>query len=368
MIVLGTRPQIIKSAPIIHAAEEIKGIDLQIVHTGQHYDYEMSKAYLDEMKLPTPSANLDVGSGTHVWQTAEIMRLLEKVILNMRPHYVLVPGDTNSALAGALAAAKIPVRVAHVEAGARTYDMSLPEEINRVLTDHCSNLLFAPTRNCWSNLVKEGIPRRRVLLRGDTHYDAFCSHVNQITKQKILSELDTDRPLVYATVHRAENVDNHENLRGIVDGFLRLKKLRILFAVHPRTRHRLLKWRMLRRLAASGHVNLLSPTTYLQSLALAWQSSVVITDSGGLQREAYWLGKPCIIMRKKTEWPETLGRRRCVLAPPCPEIIVKETYRALSYNAGPKEDMPCVNNRNFLFGDGHAAQKILNDLKRQVET
>jgi UDP-GlcNAc3NAcA epimerase len=364
LVIIGTRPQIIKSAPIVHAAKAFKSMDVQIVHTGQHYEYDMSKAFLDEMKIPNPSVDLGVGSGTHAWQTGEMMKLLEKVILKASPHYVLVPGDTNSTLAGAIAAAKIKVRVAHIEAGARTYDMNLPEEVNRVLTDHCSSLLFAPTRNCLNNLRKEGIPRSRVFFRGDTHYDAFRGHIDQIRTKGILEELDTDRPFAYTTIHRAENVDKYESLRRIVRALLGLRKLRVVFTVHPRTRERLRKWRMLRRLASSANVKLLTPTTYLQSLALAWRSSVVITDSGGLQREAYWLSKPCVVVRQKTEWGETLDGWKCVLAPIDTATIIRKVRRAMSFDKSPDQD-ECVGvkTRSSLFGDGHAARKILSDLK-----
>jgi UDP-GlcNAc3NAcA epimerase len=366
-LVLGTRPQIIKSAPLVHAAEATKGVEIQIAHTGQHYEYEMSKAFLDEMKLPDPFVNLGVGSGTHAWQTAEMMKSLEKVISNVRPDYVVVPGDTNSTLAGALAAVKIGARVAHVEAGARTYDMSLPEEVNRVLTDHCSSLLFAPTRNCLNNLRKEGLPTNRVFCRGDTHYDAFCGRIGQIGTSEILEELKTDRPFAYTTIHRAENVDKYGSLRRIVRALLGLKKLRVVFAVHPRTRVRLRKWRMLRRLESSRSVELLAPTKYLESLALAWKSSVVITDSGGLQREAYWLGKPCVVLREKTEWPETLESRKFVLAPIDTETIMRKVRRAMTFDESSEQDEPRIRGRNSLFGDGHAAQRILSDLKTHAD-
>lgn len=364
MLVVGTRPQIIKSAPIIHASRLVRGVRLQVVHTGQHYDYEMSKSFFGELSLPSPRASLNVGSGSHAWQTAEIMKRLEKVIRVDRPDYVLVPGDTNSTLAAALVAAKLRVPVAHVESGARSYDMTMPEEINRVVADHSSNLLFAPTRNCLRNLRKEGISRSRVALTGDTHYDAFCKHAESITDPRLLRRIDIDGPFAYTTIHRAENVDNRRNLTEIVRALLKLKKLQIVFSVHPRTESRLRKLRMLRRLRESGNVKIESPVTYLQSLALAWRSTVVITDSGGLQREAFWLGRPCVVLRKTTEWPETLHNKRTMLSPPVTRSVISKTHKVIAH-ASSKCAVPRAD-RNSPFGDGHASERIVGLLLRRL--
>jgi UDP-N-acetylglucosamine 2-epimerase (non-hydrolysing) len=363
MLVLGTRPQIIKSAPIIHALKLARGFNLRIIHTGQHYDYEMSKVFFGELRLPNPDANLDVGSGTHAWQTAEMMKRLEEVIARERPDCVLVPGDTNSTLAGALVAAKLAVPVAHLEAGARSFNMTMPEEINRVLTDHLSSLLFAPTKNCAANLGKEGIPRSRIRVTGDTHFDAFCSHVDQIAGQN-LSAFDVGMPFAYVTVHRAENVDDEWNLKQILHGLLRLKGLRIVFAAHPRTKTQIKRMGMLRKLKASGSISIQRPVTYLQSLALAWNSSVVVTDSGGLQREAFWLRRPCVVLRATTEWPETLNARRTVLASPNAGQIVRKVRDLIrSDMKRPKRMLPPRDRKN-AFGDGHASEKVLQELRQ----
>jgi len=367
MLVLGTRPQIIKSAPIIHASKAAGVFDLRVVHTGQHYDYEMSKVFFGELRLPSPDANLDVGSGTHAWQTAEMMKRLEEVIVRERPDCVLVPGDTNSTLAGAVVAAKLAVPVAHLEAGARSYEMTMPEEINRVLTDHTSSLLFAPTRNCATNLAKEGIPRSRIHLTGDTHFDAFCAHAEQIADQD-LSAFDMDRPFAYVTVHRAENVDDERNLKQILHGLLRLKGLRVVFAVHPRTKTQIRRMGLLLKLKASGNISIQRPVTYLQSLALAWNSSVVVTDSGGLQREAFWLKRPCVVLRATTEWPETLSGRRSVLASPNAGQIVRKVRDMISSDSKrPKRMVPLCARKN-AFGDGHASENVLRELRRFVST
>jgi len=367
MLVVGARPQIIKSAPIIHASRTSNDLDLEIVHTGQHYDYEMSKVFFDELSLPDPLVNLNVGSGTHAWQTGEMMKRLEKVIRNVHPSCVLVPGDTNSTLAGALAAAKLGVQVAHLEAGARCADMNLPEEINRILTDHCSRLLFAPTSNCRNNLLREGISPASIFARGDTHYDAFRSHMPGISRQNLSKWLDTDEPFVYTTIHRAENVDSDESLKEILRALSRLTGLHIVFPVHPRTKRRLRETGIWRKFKSSKRFTFLPPVTYLQSLAFARQSSVVVTDSGGLQREAFWLGRPCVVVRRTTEWPETIGKTTCMLASPESRIITKRVGQLLRNSAVSLEKQPSERSSS-LFGDGNAARRIVRDLWQQLKT
>ena len=362
---MGTRPQIIKSASIVNAVQRKPGIDLLIVHTGQHYDYEMSKAFFDEMKLPSPDVNLNVGSGTHGWQTAEIMKRLERVIQSMDPRCVLFPGDTNSALAAAVVAAKLGVPAAHLEAGARSYDMTMPEEINRVLADHSSSLLFAPTGNCWHNLRREGIPRARILLTGDTHYDAFVGQAAKILDDRVLKKFQVEGRFVYVTVHRPENVDNPNALRLIVNALLKLRDFQVVFSVHPRTKSMLRRIGMLRRLRVSRKVAMWSPVTYLQSLSLAWRSSVVITDSGGLQREAFWLGTPCVVLRRTTEWPETLRMRSTLLAPPATTNLVSKVQEASRLGSVTKRKVLPVASPSLGFGDGQASDKVLAALRQR---
>ena len=213
MLVLGARPQIIKSAPLIHQVLKDSEIELQIVHTGQHYDYEMSKTFFDELNLPSPLMNLGVGSGSHAWQTGKMMIGLEEIMAKQRPEVIVVPGDTNSTLAGALAAVKLNLPVAHFEAGARSYDMRMPEEVNRRLTDHCSRLLFAPTENCLNNLSEEGVPKDHVFLSGDTMYDALLYHLPKALKSGILDKLDLEiETFGVLTLHRPENVDDMKRL------------------------------------------------------------------------------------------------------------------------------------------------------------
>ncbi|MEM5867001.1 MAG: UDP-N-acetylglucosamine 2-epimerase (non-hydrolyzing), partial [Candidatus Aenigmatarchaeota archaeon] len=307
VLVLGARPQIIKSAPFIHLAAGDKQIRLDIIHTGQHYDYEMTKIFFEELRLPDPIANLNVGSGTHAQQTAKIMLRLEKLLIRQKPDLVIVPGDTNSALAGALAAAKLHIPVAHVEAGARSYDMRMPEEINRRLTDHCSALLFTPTENCTQNLLKEGIEKAKIIQTGDTMYDVLIQQLPKAEKSPILEQLGLE-PKTYAllTAHRPENVDNPENLKTIVEAMIRLNQLTIVFPVHPRTQKQLRKTRLFKKLEKQKHVKFIKPLGYHETIKLIKNAALVLTDSGGMQKEAFWLKTPCITLREKTEWPETV--------------------------------------------------------------
>jgi len=221
-LVLGTRPQIVKSAPFIHHAAKERQMDFSVVHTGQHYDYEMTKIFFEELGLPDPTVNLDVGSGSHAQQTANIMLRLERVLRGRKPDVVVVPGDTNSTLAGAITAAKLNIPVAHMEAGARSYDMKMPEEINRRLTDHCSTMLFTPTENCTKNLLKEGIDKSRICQAGDTMYDVLLLQLPKAERKTTLKQLGL-KPKNYAllTAHRPENVDNAQNEPEETDGRFR---------------------------------------------------------------------------------------------------------------------------------------------------
>lgn len=289
MLVVGARPQIIKSAPIIREVQRRAEIELQLVHTGQHYDYEMSKIFFHEMKLPDPMINLGVGSGTHAWQTGNMMIKLEKAMIDHKPDLVMVPGDTNSTLAGALVASKLHVSVAHVEAGARSYDMRMPEEVNRRLADHCSSLLFASTCNCAKNLDREGIPEQCVFVCGDTMYDALLQHMALASKSTILDKLNLTREeYAVVTLHRPENVDT-KNLNSIMVALLRLQDLVIVFPVHPRTKARLETSRLSSKLESASHIKLIEPVGYHEMLHLAKHAKLVLTDSGGLQKEAFWL-------------------------------------------------------------------------------
>jgi UDP-N-acetylglucosamine 2-epimerase (non-hydrolysing) len=359
MLVIGARPQIIKSAPIIHEAQKRSEIEFQLIHTGQHYDYEMSKIFFSELDLPDPLVNLDVGSGTHAFQTGKMMMELEKTMENLNPDMVLVPGDTNSTLAGALAAVKLQVPVAHIEAGARSDDMRMPEEINRRLTDHCSTLLFAPTKNCAQKLASEGIPKHRIKLSGDTMYDAILQHMKKAEKTDILQKLDLkSEEYAAVTLHRPENVDTPSKLQNIIKALTKLKNLTLVFPVHPRTKQRLAKVKLMQQNQLVKHIKLIEPVGYHEMLQLTKHAKMVFTDSGGLQKEAFWLHTPCITLRGITEWIETTELGANVLVGDNPQKIVKAATEIMeSKNAKAK-----LRKLKNPFGDGKASHKIVEQV------
>ena len=360
MLVIGARPQIIKSAPIIDEASKDAEIEFQIVHTGQHYDFEMSRIFLDELELPDPVVNLGVGSGSHAWQTGEIMVGLEKTIKKLKPDLVLVPGDTNSTLAGALAAVKLHVPVAHVEAGARSYDMRMPEEVNRRLTDHCSRMLFAATENCVNNLLKEGLSEDQIRFAGDSMYDALLKHMARALTSHALERLGLEvGEFAVLTVHRPENVDDPEALRDIVEAVIRLKELAIVFPVHPRTLERLKVTGLLQKMKEVEHVRVVDPVGYHEMLQLVRDSKLVFTDSGGLQKEAFWLHTLCITLRERTEWVETVELGANVLVGSDRDRIVGKVRECLAM----KDLDTKLKELPNPFGDGNASVKIVGALK-----
>jgi len=359
-LILGTRPQIIKSAPLIHLAEEDPEIDLQIAHTGQHYNYEMSKEFFEELNLPDPVVDLNIGSGTHAWQTGKMMIGVERLLVKEKPNMVVVPGDTNSTMAGALATAKLHIPVAHIESGARSYDMSIPEEINRRLTDHCSTLLFAPTKNCVNNLLKEGINEKNIYLVGDTMYDSLLQHLPKATEEKILEELDLE-PRGYAvlTTHRPDHVDSPKTLKKIIETMMKIKELAIVFPVHPRTMKRIKEAGLQKKILENGNIRLIKPIKYHEMLMLMKEAKIVFTDSGGIQKETFWLQTPCATLRDQTEWIETVDLGANVLVGVDPEKILSETERILRK----KDAKKMLKERINPFGDGKASEKILCTIK-----
>lgn len=360
-LVLGARPQIIKSALLIRLSTKDKHVRLSIIHTGQHYDYEMTKVFFEEFSLPDPTVNLDVGSGSHAQQTAKIMSRLEPILLEQKPDLVLVPGDTNSTLAGAVTAAKLHIPVAHIEAGARSYDNRMPEEINRRLTDHCSTLLFTTTENCSRNLLKEGISQASVHLVGDPMYDVLLQQLSKAERTAILGRLDV-KPKSYAllTLHRQENVDNLENLKQILEAIVRLKTLAVIFPVHPRTRKQLHSYNLYSKLKEQKHVKLIEPVSYLENISLIKNANFVLTDSGGMQKEAFWLKTPCITLRENTEWVETVQLGANYLVGADTERIVKTAEDIIENEEVLREKLEKLPNP---FGDGCASQKILEVIK-----
>jgi UDP-N-acetylglucosamine 2-epimerase (non-hydrolysing) len=360
-LILGARPQIIKSAPFIHLASKDKQVDLRIIHTGQHYDYEMTKIFFEEFNLPDPIVNLNVGSGTHAQQTARIMTRLEKILLKKKPELVVVPGDTNSTLAGALTAVKLNVPIAHMEAGARSYDMKMPEEVNRRLTDHCSTLLFTSTENCTYNLLKEGIDPKEIHQTGDTMYDVLLQQLPKAEKTRILQRLNL-KPKTYAilTVHRPENTDSPENLKNIVDAMANLRPLTVIFPAHPRTQKQLVKFNLYKRVRRQKHTKLVNPTSYHETLELTKHAILVLTDSGGVQKEAFWLRTPCVTIRENTEWIETVQLGANQLTKANTREIVNIAKRIIDDRERMGRDLEKLPNP---FGDGKASKRILEIIK-----
>lgn len=304
--IVGARPQFIKAAAVsraITAFNELSTdvrIDERIVHTGQHYDQRMSQVFFDQLQIPRPAINLEVGSGPHGRQTGLMLERLEGYLLENRPRWLLVYGDTNSTLAGALAAVKLHIPVAHVEAGLRSFNRRMPEEINRVLTDHASDLLLCPTAGAIENLAREGITRG-VHQVGDVMYDSVLFHTQQAERTShVLSRLGLEPKQYYlATLHRAENTDAPSRLDSIFTALERCDHT-VVLPMHPRTRHALGE-----RLAGSnGRLLLTDPVSYLDMLVLEKHARIILTDSGGVQKEACWMGVPCVTLRDETEWVE----------------------------------------------------------------
>jgi UDP-GlcNAc3NAcA epimerase len=355
LTVLGARPQFIKAAPVSKALKQTGQREF-ILHTGQHYDYNMSQVFFDELRIPQPDVNLGIGSGPHGEQTARMLAGIEGVLARERPDWVLVYGDTNSTLAGALAAVKLQVPLAHVEAGLRSFNRRMPEEHNRVLTDHCSDLLLCPTQTALENLAREGIPGSqpeiRVVQVGDSMYDAVLQFARLGNlRSSILRDLGlVPAGYLLATVHRQENTDVQKRLEGILEGLL-LGKLPVIFPVHPRTRARLAEMGLLEKLASSN-LRLTEPLGYLDMLVLEQNASKILTDSGGMQKEAFFFSVPCITMRDETEWIETVQSGWNIL------VGADAAKIEAALNTSP----PGGNTPPQIFGDGHAAEKIVSHL------
>lgn len=310
--IVGARPQFVKLSPLYKEIDKRKHISHVIIHTGQHYDYEMSKLFFDELHIPRPDYNLNVGSYNHGKQTALMLERIEKVLLKEKnTDFVLVYGDTNSTLAGALAAVKLHIPVAHVEAGLRSYRLDMPEEINRIVTDSISRIFFCPTRNAVRNLKREG-KTNGVYLAGDLMQEILLDNLPLIKRRSILGKLDLNpKEYFLLTVHRQENTDNFQNLKSILLAFAGEKK-RVVFPVHPRTKKSFQRIKDISPGVLKNFI-LIDPVSYLDMLALEKNALKIITDSGGVQKEAHWLKVPCLILRNETEWTETLGKGSNVL-------------------------------------------------------
>ncbi len=351
--ILGARPQFVKAATVSRELKK-QGLEEVIVHTGQHFDHTMSQVFFDEMEIPRPHYNLEISGLQHGAMTGRMLEKVEEVLLQEKPDYVMVYGDTNSTLAGALAAIKLHIPVAHVEAGLRSFDMKMPEEINRILTDRISNILFCPTQTAIDNLHQEGFQHFNCLIKntGDVMLDAVLHYKE---KSKAISKiLDTHqlkgKKFALATLHRAENTNNPVRLRSICEALNEIHhKTRVILPLHPRTRN------YLQAHEIPLQVNVIEPVGYFDMLMLLHHCELVLTDSGGLQKEAYFFGKYCITLRDQTEWVELVHEDANSIAGADKNTILRDVelakHKRVTFNPA-------------LYGTGDAAEKIVATLKQ----
>ena len=359
LTVVGARPQFIKAAPVSRALATSSILDEILVHTGQHYDPGLSQIFFDEMEIPDPEFRLEVGSMSHGAQTGAMLEKLEALMTEVRPDWTLIYGDTNSTLAGALAAAKLNIPIAHVEAGLRSFNREMPEEINRILADHCSRLLFAPTDTAVGNLRREGFAAESIHRVGDVMYDAALWSAAKAEKHSsILSELKLEaNGFVLATIHRASNTDDPERLLEIFRGLDRLSEDHpVVFPAHPRTRGKLAEvaWE-----PNSPHFLVTEPVGFLDMVRLESAASLVVTDSGGVQKEAYFHRTPCVTLREETEWTELIDLGWNQLLPPTDARTIEETIRAVLESPATAD----LSHEAMPYGDGDAADRIRGALE-----
>jgi len=348
-LVLGTRPEIIKMAPVVRALEKRKA-DFFVLHTGQHYSYNLDLVFFEQLRLPAAKYNLEVGSASHAEQTSRILTGVERVLQKEEPNIVLVLGDTNSVLAGALAVVKLQIKVGHIEAGLRSYDRTMPEEINRVLADHCADLLFAPTEKARQILLGEGIKEPKIFVTGNTIVDAVCQNLELAKNQKnILETLNLKaKEYLLVTLHRQENVDSRDRFASVLRGLGKVSgefQLPIIYPVHPHSRRRLNEF----GLQTMG-LTLIEPVDYFGFLQLENSARLILTDSGGVQEESCILGVPCVTLRDNTERPETLEVGSNILSGTRPDKILECTRLMLNRK----------NDWQNPFGDGKAGERIVD--------
>jgi UDP-GlcNAc3NAcA epimerase len=374
--VIGARPQIIKAAAISREIRDSHKNELTeiIVHTGQHYDENMSKVFFEELQIPKPDFNLEVGSGNHGKQTAKMLEGIEEIILSEKPDAVLVYGDTNSTVAGGLAASKLHVPLVHIEAGLRSFNKAMPEEINRIACDHMSTLLFVPTKQGVDNLVKEGfdlnaespydIDRPKVYHCGDIMYDNSI-HFSGVSEEKstVLADNDIPQNFILATIHRNSNTDVPDRLTSIFEALLDVSsenQISVVLPLHPRTKKMMehsLDESLKERLDNSPFIKIVPPVSFLDMIALEKNATLVVTDSGGVQKEAFFFKKPCVILRPETEWVEIVDNGNAILCD-ADKSRIKSAYKSLTTNK----------NLNYpeLFGDGRAAEFICKELLKHL--
>jgi len=352
--VIGARPQFVKAAVVSRALCEHEGTEEFLVHTGQHFDENMSRVFFDEMGIPEPSANLAISGGGHGSMTGKMLIQIEELIVEQHPDWVLVYGDTNSTLAGSLAASKLNVPCAHVEAGLRSDNRAMPEEINRILTDHACDLLFAPTDDALKRLKQEGIPDEKVIRTGDVMLDAALLFGEKAKSEStILDRLELkEKKYALCTLHRAENVDSQEVLEWLISGLGEIaENLPVLLPIHPRTRARLREFELLDSLPPG--IRIVDPVGYLDVLMLESSAALILTDSGGMQKEAFFQKVPCVTLRTETEWTELLPGGHNRLACPLTDSISGKVAEALSSKPDWTID---------LYGNGSSSELIISSI------
>lgn len=395
ILIAGARPNFMKIAPIITEIEakslkvrREKNLSYTLVHTGQHYDNQMSKVFFKDLELPTPDIYLGIGSGTHAEQTAKIMIAFEKVCLQKKPDLVIVVGDVNSTLACTLVSAKLRIKIAHIEAGLRSFDRSMPEEINRIVTDSLSDFLFTSCEDANENLKKEGISQEKILFVGNVMIDTLIRYREKAAKSKLLYQLCSrkEEPIKeykqaadgcnsvcdygVLTLHRPSNVDFKDNLRNILEALMEVsRKMTIIFPAHPRTRKQIklfgyekyfnfIDFNSKQSIVLKNSINLLGPLPYLDFLNLMSNAKLAFTDSGGIQEETTILGIPCLTLRKNTERPVTITEGTNVLVGTNPDAIISESIKIL--NSGPRTT------RIPKLWDGKAAERIVGILENYI--
>jgi UDP-N-acetylglucosamine 2-epimerase (non-hydrolysing) len=346
--VVGARPNFVKAAPVLRATGQ-RGIRQTLVHTGQHYDRNMSDIFFTQLGLPEPDINLEVGSGSHAWQTAEIMLRFEAAVVEAKPDIVLVYGDVNSTIAAALVCSKLLLPVAHVEAGLRSFDRTMPEEINRIVTDQLSEVLFTPSGDGNENLLREGVSQDRIHLVGNVMIDTL---VRLLPAARSCAKNGLPDRFALMTLHRPSNVDNTENLEEILNSLAEVStELKIIFPVHPRTRQRIAESGL-----NTGQLSLLEPMPYIEFLSLESHAQFVITDSGGIQEETTYLGVPCLTMRSNTERPVTVTAGTNILVGDDRLKLIAEVRNILEGKAKKGVIPP--------LWDGHSGERIAAILQR----
>jgi UDP-N-acetylglucosamine 2-epimerase (non-hydrolysing) len=361
--VVGARPNFIKIAPLIREMRRHSGIESTMVHTGQHYDDAMAGQFFQDLEIPPPDVSLAVGSGSHAYQTAEVMKRLEPVLTDAKPHVVLVVGDVNSTLAAAVTAAKLEIAVAHVEAGLRSFDRSMPEEINRVLTDAISDYLFVTEESGRQNLLREGVDTKKIHFVGNVMIDSLEQCRPVWSRSDVLKRLGlAPREYGVVTLHRPSNVDDPTMLRRLVTALVEIsRQTPLVFPMHPRTRTRLEAIEKGGAASDTGNLSYVAPLGYLDFIALVAGSRLALTDSGGLQEETTALGVPCLTLREQTERPITVTQGTNRIVGTSPEVIVREAARALSARTGSSVSRPPL-------WDGRAAERIISILAESHAT